>query len=497
MIRQTEPVFWLRSRTVLGAAVISAALFSVLPLAAIACCAAGGLVIAACWLLLIVLAIVAIVGMVVGGILALTLLGSNGDKAGVAGFLGLFVGFVAWWAFRAWREPVAAAGGEALSACLTAAGFLFFDVFIGGGVWLACWSVFAFTALAAIAVLLTILSLHIGEALLRRARGVLISCPQCHRRGCTAHRCSNCGKPVLGLCPTKYGVWEASCGHCGQRLPTLDVVGRGELQRSCAVCELDLQIPGLGSAAEVHIAVIGQTAPEPQRAFLESTSAQRLKAIKFAAHNWVKEFNFPSRRVRVLKVKPPMGRKRLAFVHEILGAEGHDAHRMAGDELPVHPDGVVFLVSAASEARDANSPNPLALAGRLLASLERAGRLRAGARLPIPVAVVVARDAGNAKALLALLELLRRRFGRVRKFVLSPTAEAPFGGGSDALVWTVYNASTSRRADGSNCSQTNLMPTSSIPDRPPEHNSSLRPSTARMRQRVSRNRRIHSPADSP
>ncbi|ABW16333.1 conserved hypothetical protein [Parafrankia sp. EAN1pec] len=87
-------------------------------------------------------------------------------------------------------------------------------------------------------------------------RGVRITCPSCYRRGFyPSYECRNCTVRHHDVRPGRYGVVRRVCA-CGERLPTLLLLGSHRMNAFCAHCEAPLA-ESVGTAAEVVLPVFG------------------------------------------------------------------------------------------------------------------------------------------------------------------------------------------------------------------------------------------------
>jgi hypothetical protein len=98
-----------------------------------------------------------------------------------------------------------------------------------------------------------------ADSAMRFARGVMISCPNptCSRRvrPYPAYRCPSCRKLHRDIRPGPLGVLRRVC-TCGERLPTLLLIGAGRLDAVCQQCGQELPA-GIGTAAEIIAPVFG------------------------------------------------------------------------------------------------------------------------------------------------------------------------------------------------------------------------------------------------
>lgn len=93
-------------------------------------------------------------------------------------------------------------------------------------------------------------------------RRIFYTCPVrgCSHRGLPVYVCPECGSGHRGLWPSLYGLLSHRCEGCGERLPTLDVLGRNQLTRRCGgtVCGgIPLVGKHAGKARERLVAIKG------------------------------------------------------------------------------------------------------------------------------------------------------------------------------------------------------------------------------------------------
>ncbi len=145
---------------------------------------------------------------------------------------------------------------------------------VGGGLAIGTLSVAAATqvammivmrlgALAEIAVLRTV------DAALLSIRRVRIHCtdPKCYSRGVyPAYECRSCGARHKDVRPGSYGVLRRTC-VCGDKLPTLLLLGSHKLKAFCPDCGRPL-VDGAGTAPEIVLPVFGATSSGKTRLML-------------------------------------------------------------------------------------------------------------------------------------------------------------------------------------------------------------------------------------
>lgn len=81
-------------------------------------------------------------------------------------------------------------------------------------------------------------------------------CPTCHAQmRLPVHTCPACSRAHTRLWPSVYGVFAHPC-LCGEKLPTLDVLGRRALTQRCPTCDSVLNA-AIGRATNIHIPIVG------------------------------------------------------------------------------------------------------------------------------------------------------------------------------------------------------------------------------------------------
>ena len=105
--------------------------------------------------------------------------------------------------------------------------------------------------------------------------GIFFTCPSrtCAYRGLPVYVCPGCGEGARSLRPNLYGLLRHECASCGARLPTLDGLGRGRLERRCGGCEMPLWAGTLAARASGSSPSPG--APAAARRTTSSWSSQR------------------------------------------------------------------------------------------------------------------------------------------------------------------------------------------------------------------------------
>jgi hypothetical protein len=98
-------------------------------------------------------------------------------------------------------------------------------------------------------------------------RGIHLTCPSGRHGTFTvpAHLCPDCGAAYSNLWPSTYGVLHHQCegtkdGHpCHRRLPTLDRLGRNQLNRVCAKCGASFRSRSSGKLPVAVVGIVGGT----------------------------------------------------------------------------------------------------------------------------------------------------------------------------------------------------------------------------------------------
>lgn len=91
-------------------------------------------------------------------------------------------------------------------------------------------------------------------------RGIFVACPHagCYKRiSLPVYICPSCGAEHVRLIPGSYGVLSRRCS-CGNRLPTLFLLGRNELPSRCphAGCKRPLN-EAIGVTRNIHLPIVG------------------------------------------------------------------------------------------------------------------------------------------------------------------------------------------------------------------------------------------------
>jgi len=448
MIDRTKRHLCLRLCTVGRAAAVSFVIFSLLPLAAFICLAAGWISFTACWIPIVVLSVLGFVG-VAGGVLAFIggCVGKNGEVIG-GGVVAFFVGGFLMNLLEEWRKPLVQAADSSLAACAGSGSFLFNDMFVGFRVYILSWGVLAAALLASLAVLATIGLLRLEVPLKYTFLRIGYACPDCHRKAVPHFRCPKCSSLISDLRPSPYGVLQAKCSKCGATLPTLDTLGRLSLQKVCSSsdCSRDLDDPAFGRNGEFHFAIIGATSSGKTNLMVTSvwrfeqafapanglTVAFANSTEKHVYDQWVRRLmsgqvmdKTDSRyqpRAFTLTVNSAAGLGCRLYVYDAAGDDFAEEDRMAGHHFQEFIDGIIFVLDpfAEQEIRAAllahgkgtelkkTNPAPVAaheIVARMVSRLEGVMHVAAGGTFPIPIAVVLTKgDAGE----------LEREIGAIR-----------------------------------------------------------------------------------
>ncbi|MBN2469787.1 MAG: hypothetical protein JXN59_03595 [Anaerolineae bacterium] len=81
-------------------------------------------------------------------------------------------------------------------------------------------------------------------------------CPVCHAQmRLPVYTCPRCSRAHTRLWPSVYGVFAHTC-LCGEKLPTLDALGRQALTQRCPTCDSVLNA-AIGRATNLHIPIVG------------------------------------------------------------------------------------------------------------------------------------------------------------------------------------------------------------------------------------------------
>jgi len=109
-------------------------------------------------------------------------------------------------------------------------------LFVSVIVWMAVYALWqAVIVFAKLLLLVPLCVLFAATRLTQLWRGIFFTCParHCSYRGLPAYVCSNCGTGNAKLWPNLIGLLWHPCTNCGERLPTLDILGRKRLGKLC------------------------------------------------------------------------------------------------------------------------------------------------------------------------------------------------------------------------------------------------------------------------
>ena len=279
-----------------------------------------------------------------------------------------------------------------------------------------------------VSVLLAML-LRIIEKITLRMRGISIECPSCHAGAVSPwYACPHCwsrggSEFHRRLIPGSYGTFFRVC-RCGNKLPTLLILGKWKLQGYCQRCHEPLPTKVL-TAPTFHVPVVAgrsagktaymmaavarmeqQNAADPKFAF-EFADESVIDGYK-AAYESLARSSFD----RVLITRPNMpkafniylGRgsaRRLLYLYDAAGELYEDEARVGTLGYLEHSGGVVIVIdpfSFRSVRRAAQSVSTDARAsvadaedviGRFVEGLRRSVRGRAARKLQVRAAVVI------------------------------------------------------------------------------------------------------------
>jgi hypothetical protein len=168
---------------------------------------------------------------------------------------------------KRWRAGISTAGdinsGEGIGRIIIFFGMRL-GMLIGSGLGIVFTAVVATIHMSLLTVsVLTVLTVSYAtryvDTAMRYVRGVVMRCPnaRCSRRvrPYPAYRCPGCGELHRDIRPGPYGLVMRTC-KCGERLPTLLLIGAGRLTAVCQQCGNDLPA-GFGTAPEIFIPVFG------------------------------------------------------------------------------------------------------------------------------------------------------------------------------------------------------------------------------------------------
>lgn len=145
--------------------------------------------------------------------------------------------------------------GEAVAA--SHAKSMMDSIFYGEQLYLLSWLPLLSVLIWFLLVLLVLMILR-GECFLRyQVMRFWCTCPICASRGVPRFLCTGCGEPVVGLMPTRFGLFSVRCANCQASLPTSDLCGRLDLTRLCPNPDCGSVLSQPGKYAEVGIVFWG------------------------------------------------------------------------------------------------------------------------------------------------------------------------------------------------------------------------------------------------
>jgi len=458
MIDRSTPVFLLRPRTLLAAAGISAALFSVLLLASLICWGAGWIAWGACWLALLLICIVgygvvlALAGVMAGA--AIAALKQVGSKEG-GGCLAFILGIIAlailtgmWpWMTTLIETPRRVLVGNgihvgwneiALKQCVNTAISILDDIFFKYQIHIFSWTVLVTALVAALLTLLFLGILRTESALKAVLYKIRFRCKRCGQT-LPRFRCPGAGCPIWheDLRPTIFGLMKVRCQRCRTLLPTTDLGGRLRLPQSCGNPKCgDASDLLTGRVGEYHLAIAGAQSSGKSNylftavwRFVEDFAVRNGLTLSFPDSRQQVEYDNLVASLRQGRAVPKTGssERPMAFTLDLKSATGihcrlylYDAagedfeagdigarsHGLSGFDFQGYLDGLFFVVDPFAEelpqmqqsARAGDNParfDSSFMMARLLPALERAQKVTTGRnKIPIPVAVVVTKADG-------------------------------------------------------------------------------------------------------
>ncbi len=425
----------LRLRTLTRATLTSVVVCAAVPVAALLCLAAGCVAFAACWLIVLLLVAASFGSVLVGGGLTVASFNENTRGAAAGGIPLGILGFYLISVFSPWYAPIKAAADSAFAACQRVGDYLYADIFIGFYVYAWSWSVLAAALLAAGAVLVTIWLLGFEPRIKRSLLQIRYTCPAegCRYQDVPFFRCPGLGCPAVlsDLRPTIFGVFRVPCSVCGTSLPTCDVAGRLSLEKQCPRCLADLEHPAFGKLGEMHLVFAGASSSGKSNLMvaaireLERTVAPACGlTVQFT--NPAEEQYFRSRCSQMdqgqvlektisaenpaafnLSLENARGKGALLYVYDTDGSDFETEDRLLGHAFHEYTKGIVLVIDPFAERRmtaefGLGSDAELAhvspatsdvdtVLGTLISRFEHVLGERAQRKLPVPVAVVVAK----------------------------------------------------------------------------------------------------------
>lgn len=262
MIDRTRLLLPLRRRPLLAIAGLSAAAWIACPVVALVICLAACITCAVIEVVYVLVLIVACVA-VVGGILA-AIAGLFGEAPGA-----LFGGIVAAAiGFGLSRLAPSLNVGEGVFLAMVMPARLVLAWFVAHDWCIWAWIPAALTSTCAVLTWCVILLARHLPDLLRHSKRRFHDCPVCHHRGRPVYTCPKCGSVERDLRASGYGVLFARCSSCQTCLPTVDLLGRSCLKRSCGRCDAAWDHPDLGRLPVWHIVVADCDRNTPPRTTL-------------------------------------------------------------------------------------------------------------------------------------------------------------------------------------------------------------------------------------
>lgn len=252
MINRDQPLLPLQRRTLLAVTSISAAAWIACPVVALVIFLAACLAYALIQTLYIVVLVIAWVAIVGGGLAAIVGIFAVNDAPGVlfGGIVAAVIGFG-----LSQVAPSLNVGDKAFAAIVVPAQ-LVIEWFILHDWCVWTWIPAAAAYLVAILIWGAIVLVRYLPELQCHLKRRFHDCPTCHHRARPTYACLKCGAVEHDLRASAYGVLFARCDSCGTWLPTLDLLGRRSLKRSCGDCGSALSHEDLGQLPVWHVAMV-------------------------------------------------------------------------------------------------------------------------------------------------------------------------------------------------------------------------------------------------
>jgi len=250
-------------------------------------------------------------------------------------------------------------------------------------------------------------------------------CPECHAKSrLPEHFCPRCGEIHRQLIPSSYGILHHTC-QCGEKLPATFFLKRGLLKSRCPDCQSLLETghtesrkafvpvfggPSVGKSAFLFSAVdqlIGHTSRSGLRtSFLETRTESDLARVR----QQLSQGRSPDKTLSTLprafnlQVHAEGKDPRVLYLYDPAGEAFNDTEGLGLHRYQAYLSGLVFLIDPFTipavcedypeleSVRDALKPSRLPIEdalGRILISMEEHFGLEKGARLKVPVAVVI------------------------------------------------------------------------------------------------------------